>query len=84
MNSQYEFGRTDVAVARRRVGDRQEVSVDFGPGTDVSVDVTGTTAIVVIGEGADEDVHEIDLPGPEAEAFIHNGVLTLTVTEDAE
>lgn len=76
--------QVDRPVAHRHDGDRLVVSVDLGPGTPASVDVTGSTALVVLGTGADEQVHEIVLPSPDAEAFIHNGVLTIDVKEDAE
>ncbi|PSQ45191.1 hypothetical protein BRD17_02120 [Halobacteriales archaeon SW_7_68_16] len=55
------------------------VVADLGAGRDASVDVIGTTAIVVGGD----DRFEIELPAPAAGAFITNGVLTVELEGDA-
>jgi len=51
---------------------------DVGVGREASVDVVGETAIVV----ADGEQYEFEVPtGGGAQAFIHNGVLTIEVGE---
>jgi hypothetical protein len=53
--------------------------VDLGAdATDASVDVVGDTAIVVT-----DEQYELDLPTEGAQAFIHNGVLTITMEDSA-
>jgi hypothetical protein len=47
--------------------------------TDATVDVVEGTAIVVLAD----DQYEIDLPGGDAEAFIRNGVLSISMEDDA-
>lgn len=59
-------------------GDDEAFVVDLGPTGDATVDVVGDTAIVV----ADGQQYDLDLPRRDAEAFIRNGVLTVT-TEDS-
>lgn len=74
MNLSDQLGRRDVEVARREFDDRTEIAADFGPATDTSVDVLEETVIVVAGA----DQYELDV-GPDAQAFMHNGVLTIEV-----
>jgi len=60
-------------------GDGVEYVADLGPAADAAVDVVGDTAIVVAGG----DQHEIVVPDGASEAFIRNGVLTIS-TEDTQ
>jgi hypothetical protein len=54
--------------------------VDLGAGAGgATVDVVGDTAIVTHGE----DQYDLSLPAGDAEAFIHNGVLTITMEDSA-
>lgn len=49
---------------------------DIGVGRDASVDIVDETALVVAGE----EQYEFEVPsGGAAQAFIHNGVLTIEV-----
>jgi HSP20 family molecular chaperone IbpA len=48
-------------------------------GDDVSVDVVGTTAIVVAESGDTITETEIELPGEDVAVATNNGVLTITV-----
>jgi hypothetical protein len=65
----------DVAFTRYEYEDTLVLAADFGPGRDVTVDLLGDTAIVVV----DGQQHELTLPSTDARAFIHNGVLTIEV-----
>lgn len=53
---------------------------DLGRGSDAMVDVVDDTAIVAV----DDDEYDLDLPSGDAQAFIHNGVLTIEVTTEGE
>jgi hypothetical protein len=53
--------------------------VDLGAATDATVDVVDDTAIVV----GEDDQFELALPESDAEAFILNGVLTITMEDPA-
>ncbi len=55
---------------------------DLGvPDDAVTIDVVDDTAIVVVEHAGGSRQHEIDLPHGDAEAFMHNGVLTIEVRE---
>jgi hypothetical protein len=58
---------------------RIEHVVDLGAGADATVDVVDDTAIVV----GEDDQYELTLPEGDAEAFILNGVLTITMEDSA-
>lgn len=64
----YEYEDSHVVAAHLGVADG-----------DVSVDVVGDTAIVVVEGDRGVSETEFDLPGPEADVELHNGVLTITV-----
>lgn len=60
--------------------DHVEHVVDLGAGaTDATVDVVDDTAIVV----AADDQYDISLPKDDGQAFIRNGVLTITMEDSA-
>lgn len=60
-------------------GDRDQWVIDFGPDSDVSCDVVGSTVILVV----DDQHHEFEIPGSadDTQVFIRNGVLTIDVEE---
>lgn len=67
--------RDDSELQRYEYDDRIVYAADLGPG-DVSVDVAGSTVMVVRGN----DQAEFDVPeSGTAEATINNGVLTVEV-----
>jgi hypothetical protein len=79
MKLQEQLAQRGIEAVRREYGDGYELVADFGPAADISVDVVDGTVIVV----TDGETHDIDVGGS-AQAFIKNGVLTITVTEDSE
>lgn len=76
MSVQDQLAKQGLPVRRFEYDDAIELTVDFGPGSAPSVDLVDETVIVV----ADGSQYEIDV-GPDAEAFISNGVLTIEVEE---
>lgn len=79
MNLQEKLEQRGIEVARRDRDDHHELIADFGPSTDITVDVVGDTVIVV----ADEETYDLEVDGS-AQAFIKNGVLTVEVIEEAQ
>ena len=79
MNLQEKLEQRGIEVTRRDRGDHHELIADFGPSTDISVDVVDDTVIVV----AEEETYDLEVDGS-AQAFIKNGVLTIEVTEEAQ
>jgi HSP20 family molecular chaperone IbpA len=79
--STHQFARRDDRFLRRyEYDDSWVVAGDLGVTDDaVSVDVVGTTAIVVIDDGETVSETEFELPGPDAAVSLNNGVLTVTV-----
>jgi hypothetical protein len=73
MTETKQFG-DDVRFRRYERDGGEELVADFGPATDVFVDVLGDTVIVV----EDNEQHELAVEG-DARAFIRNGVLTIEV-----
>lgn len=73
-----QLPQDDSRIRRVDREDGEEFVVDLGPVDDAAVDVVDGTAIVVVGD----DQYDLDLPQDDAEAFIRNGVLTVT-TEDS-
>lgn len=67
----------DIDLRRFDYDDRVELVADFGPASDVSIDIVGDTAILVV-DGREYDL-EVD---GDAQAFMRNGVLTIEVTEE--
>jgi hypothetical protein len=74
MTGQQQFVE-DFGLRQYEYGDGVVLAADMGPGTDASVDVVDGTAIVVVAG----DTYDLDLPAGDAQAFIHNGVLTVEV-----
>lgn len=79
--------RTHHHAARdERIGQRIEYDDSFVvvvelpfPDEHVTVDVVGTTAIVVAEDEGGSAQAEIDLPGPAETIDVNNGVLTITI-----
>ena len=78
MKSQNE---ATTAIARRYdYGDHAAVVADFGPDEgDISVDVVGDTALVVVERDGDSETRELSLPEGAAQAYINNGVVSIEV-----
>lgn len=76
MNLQHIQREEDVAHRVVETADGVEHVVDLG--TDATVDVVDGTAIVVT-----DEQYELELPNEDAEAFIHNGVLTISMEDSA-
>jgi HSP20 family molecular chaperone IbpA len=78
MNLQHFEREDDVTYRVVDHGDRVEHVADLGiDAANATVDVVGDTAIVVL---ADEQ-YEVVLPDPDPQAFIRNGVLTISMEE---
>ncbi|WP_129116413.1 Hsp20/alpha crystallin family protein [Halegenticoccus tardaugens] len=78
MSQQQFAGRDERFLRRYDYGDAWIVAADLGVSEEsVDVDVVGDTAIVVVEAGDRVAETEFELPGPDAEAFMKNGVLTL-------
>jgi hypothetical protein len=76
MSVRQQLSEQGLPVRRFEYDDQVELTADFGPGTEPSVDVVGGTVIVV----ADDGRYEVDAGG-DAQAFIRNGVLTIEVSK---
>jgi len=76
MSVKQQLSEQGLPVRRFEYEDRVELTADFGPGGEPSVDVVGETVIVV----ADDGQYEVDASG-DARAFIRNGVLTIEVSK---
>jgi len=64
----------DVVVRTFEYGDSSAIAVDFGSSVaDISVDVVGSTAIIV----ADGEQFEFELPPEASDVSARNGVLTI-------
>jgi len=74
MTDRQQFMDGDRRLRRYAYDDRVVFALDFGSGTDATVDVVDGTAIVVAGD----EQFEFEVPAG-AQAFIHNGVLTVEV-----
>lgn len=79
--SQHQFtSETERFLRRYEHEDRWVIAADLSAADgDVSVDVVGTTAIVVVDHGDRESETEFELPGSAATVETNNGVLTITV-----
>ena len=83
MTQRQSVGRQDRFVRRYDYGDRTVVAADLRAAADeVSVDVVGETAIVVVDRAGGEEEFEFDLAGPAASIDTQNGVLTITVDSE--
>jgi hypothetical protein len=76
MNPKQQFEEQGIEARRFAYDDHTELVADFGPAADASVDIVGETAIVVAGD----EQYDIEV-GPDARAFISNGVVTIEVNE---
>ena len=82
MTLEHATEREDLFARNYQYGDEEVFVADLGAsGGDVSVDLLEETAIVVYEDGDDSRQVELELPDGEAEAFITNGVLTITVNQ---
>jgi hypothetical protein len=66
-------------VNRYQTANEAGIAVDFGTAASLTLDLVGETLIVVDETG--DLHHEITLPDPDAKAFIHNGILTIEVSQ---
>jgi len=72
--------REGTTLRRYEYEDAVVYAGDLGQIGDATVDVVDDTAIVVAGD----EQYDLDLPSGDAEAFIHNGILTIEVTKEVE
>lgn len=78
MRIDQQFAAADIEVSQREYDDRVVLAADFGPAADATVDVVGETVIVV----AEDEQYEFEVGDEvDAEASLHNGVMTVEVTE---
>ncbi len=63
----------DVSITHREYDDASEVTIDFGPGADATLDVVGDTAIVVAGD----QQYEFDVPAGASEITTNDGMLII-------
>lgn len=76
MNDLESFTWDGRQIRTVQMEDDEQYVVDLGPdGFGADVDVVGDIAIVVLASG---DQYELSLPDDDAQAFIRNGVLTIT------
>ena len=73
----------DTHVGRRfEYDDSVVICLDLPyPDESVSVDVVGTTAIVVVDGDGESGQAEFDLPGPAERIELKNGVLTIKINQ---
>ncbi|PSP22140.1 hypothetical protein BRC61_05255 [Halobacteriales archaeon QH_10_65_19] len=74
MTIQEQLAGQGLPVRRFEYDDVTQITVDFGPGSEPSVDTVGETVIVV----AEDSQYEIGVE-EDAQAFISNGILTIEV-----
>ncbi len=80
MRTQQYAGEDESFLRRYEYDDAWVVAADLGVSDEsVDVDIVGETAIVVVEAGSDVREREFDLPGPDGEVEVNNGVLTITV-----
>jgi HSP20 family molecular chaperone IbpA len=79
--STLQHAGNDGRFARRyEYDDCVVIAVDMGVADDaVTVDVVGTTAIVVVETGESVSESELQLPGTDPTVTTNNGILTITV-----
>lgn len=63
----------DVSITQREFDGETELTVDFGPGADASLDRVGDTAIVV----ADDRHYEFEVPADASEITTNDGMLII-------
>ena len=82
MSVQQFAGANDRFLRRYEYDDSWVIAADIGASAeDVDVDIVGTTAIVVVDAGDRVRETEFELPGPDADVAVQNGVLTVTVAK---
>jgi HSP20 family molecular chaperone IbpA len=80
MSTNQLAGEGERLVSRYEYDDSWVLAADVGRASeDVTVDIVGTTAIVVAEIGDEVSETEFELPGSEASFATNNGVLTITV-----
>lgn len=80
MDTQQFAGGNERFVRRYEYDDSWIIAADTGLDDEsLSVDIVGTTAIVVAESGDRITETELELPGEDASAEMNNGVLTITV-----
>jgi hypothetical protein len=79
MSQQLFEGRDDRFLRRYDYDDHWVVAADLRVSDDVvDVDIVGQTAIVVVDTGDQTFETEFELPSPDAEVFMKNGVVTIS------
>jgi len=68
----------DAPLRRYEYDDEVVLAADLGVVDNASVDIVDGTAIVVV----DNQQYDFEVPGPDARAFIHNGVLSIEMTTE--
>lgn len=63
----------DVTITQREYDGTSELTVDFGPDVDATVDVVGDLAIVV----ADDEQYEFEVPDETSEISTNDGMLII-------
>lgn len=63
----------NVAITRREYEEENVIAVDFGPGTDATIDTIGDTAIVVAGDRQ----FEFEVPSEASEITTNDGILLI-------
>lgn len=82
MVRQQYAGEDERFVRRYDYEDEWVIAADVGVGDDLlNVDIVGETAIVVVDHGDRVSEAELDLPGPDADVAVNNGVLSIRVSK---
>lgn len=80
MSFQQHTGREERFFRRYEYDDSWVLAAAFDAADgEVSVDVVGATAILVVDDGDRVTESEFELPGEDAAVSMNNGVLTITV-----
>lgn len=81
MNTQQFAGGNERFIRRYEYEDTWVIAADIGLSDDeIDVDIVGSTAIVVAATGGHTSETEFELPaGGDADVFVNNGVLTITI-----
>jgi hypothetical protein len=82
MNNTQIANRDDRLLRRYEYEDHWVLAADLAVDDDsVEYDTIGETLILVIDDDGRVNETELDLPGPDAEVTVHNGVLTVEVAK---
>lgn len=76
MNVMQQIEDQGIEVSRITYDDQTEIVADFGPCSRAAVDVVDGTAIVIV----DDEQYDFTVDA-DAQAFMHNGILTIEVNE---